>query len=127
MKLYEVFAVEGEECAVLKSRIFQNLFVWNCSIRPARVVRGQNIMTQLAERFYSGNRIPLWFGKGAFLRVSVTANGMTVLAVEVISTRLLSLLFGGTRMVGIFLRDSYLNIYNEYPKLMLESTVKGWS
>ena len=30
MKLYEVFAVEGEECAVLKSRIFQNLFVWNC-------------------------------------------------------------------------------------------------
>ena len=45
--------------------------------------------------------------------------GMTALAAEVISTRLLSLLFGGTRMVGILPQDSYLNIYNEYPRLMV--------
>jgi hypothetical protein len=56
MKLYKVFAVESEERTVLRSGVFQNLFVWNFAIGSAGVVRGQNIVTQVAERFYSRNR-----------------------------------------------------------------------
>jgi hypothetical protein len=56
VEVYEVFAVKGEERPVLRSGVFQNLFVWNFAIGSARIVRGQDIVTQVAERFYSGTR-----------------------------------------------------------------------
>ena len=84
------------------------------------------VMGAKTEGVTPGFRIRDLRGDEYFIKFDPPRNAEMATAAEVISTDLLSLLFVGAGMVSILARDSYLHIYNEYPRLRAGIDGQGW-